>query len=203
MAGKLSILSVGNEMLEFRPLVEKREETGFCPISFSKGKRILHKTLANHAKSQYWGLIRENGYFFCDERDCPIAYFNNSEKHYFGLNDVVKNIMHKMAINTENRPMCYCKNVLESVVIDELLNKQCCDSIIDIQKFTEANTGKDCTITNPTGRCCGKQIKEVLEWAQKQRYDISAPLLEEAVSCCSEIENMTDKQYETHALSDL
>ena len=162
---------------------------------------LFRKTLANHMRPIYWNLISESGYFFCVEKNCPVTYFNNENKLYFGLTELVSSVMHKIPINVENRPMCYCKNVLESVVIDELLNKQCCDSIKDIQKFTEANTGKDCVLTNPTGRCCGKQIKEVLEWAKEQRLDISAPLLEEAISCCEEIEASTDKQYETHALS--
>lgn len=201
MTNLQSVVSVSNTKLEFTPSLEIKEGIGFCPISYSKGKRILRKTLANHVKPKYWELIRDDGFFFCGDLDCPITYFNNSEKLYFGLSDVVTSIMHKMPINTENRPMCYCKNVLESVIIDELLNKQCCDSIIDIQKFTEANTGKDCAITNPTGRCCGKQIKEVLEWTKEQRYDISVPLLEEAVSCCSQIEKSTDTQYEDEIAS--
>jgi bacterioferritin-associated ferredoxin len=99
-----------------------------------------------------------------------------------------------MVIQAELRPICYCKGVLEKQILDELLVKQCCDSLKDIQEYTGANLGHDCKITNPSGRCCGSQIKELLNWAKKQKLLIHAPLLEEANSCCNAIIDKTKKK---------
>ena len=192
MAEQITVTSLSNQQLQYTPANEKVEEKNFCPLSFSKGQRLLRKTLASHVQPKYWTLINEHGFFFCPTRDCPVIYFHNEKKLFFGLDDVRTVVMHKMEINTENRPVCYCKNVLEKTILDELLVEKCCDSIIDIQNFTQANTGKDCAITNPTGRCCGKQIKEILEWAKDQRLEIAAPLMKEAMSCCSTIQKVTE-----------
>ena len=78
----------------------------------------------------------------------------------------------------------------EKQILDELLVKKCCDSIKDIQEFTGANTGKNCAITNPSGRCCGNKIKEILEWAKIRNLNIQPPLMDEAVACCANIEEM-------------
>lgn len=199
-ANSNQIFSVSNLTLSYQPSLperERKEGANFCPLSFTKGKRLLRKTLANHVNPKFWRLIVEKGFFFCDETDCPIVYFSNEKQSYFGLDDLRSVVMHKMQINTENRPVCYCKNVLESVIMEELLVKQCCDSLIDIQNFTEANTGKDCAITNPTGRCCGKQVKEILEWANARRLDIAPPLMEEAMACCAKIDESTQNTNES------
>ena len=160
----------------------------FCKLCGEKGKRVLRETLANHLRPVYWTDIEEKGFFFCPNRDCPVYYFNPGKQLYYSKDEVQSTVMHKLPLRTKNRPAYYCKNVLEQTIIDELLIKKCCDSLIDIQNFTEANTGKSCKITNPTGRCCGKQIKEIIDWAKEHRDDIDAPLLEEAEACCVKIE---------------
>ncbi|MHA2030861.1 MAG: hypothetical protein ACW99A_15595 [Candidatus Kariarchaeaceae archaeon] len=190
------VISVSNSLLDYESSINPRTDENYCPISFDKGQRLLRKTLANHFKPVYWNLIIENGFYFCPTRDCPVYYFNNVNKSYLGQNDVQTTVMHKMEIGAENRPACYCKNVLESTIFNELLVKKCCDSLIDIQNFTQANTGKDCSITNPTGRCCGKQIREILEWVYKTRPEVETPLMEEAMSCCNKIEKATDGSYQ-------
>ncbi len=192
-----TVTSVSREHLEFLPEDNSFTRShNFCPLSGDKGRRLLRKTLANHFKPEFWGLISESGFFFCDSITCPIVYFNNETEKYLARSNVNSDVAHKMVVGETNRPICYCKNVLEQQILDELLVKKCCDSIIDIQKFTEANTGKDCVITNPTGRCCGKQVKQVLEWAMEQRLEIEAPLLEVAMSCCASIEISTSGTYE-------
>ena len=47
--------------------------------------------------------------------------------------------------------VCYCLKVTEEEIIDHVANKQCCNSIEDIQKHTGANTGNQCLIMNPKG----------------------------------------------------
>lgn len=192
-----SVNSVSQKTLEFNTDIESIEvKDKICPLSGDKGLRLLKKTLANHVYPKFWKIIDEKKLYFCSNTNCPIVYFNSTDEIYFGLDDLHSVVMHKIPVNTENRPACYCKNVLEGKILDELINKQCCDSLIDIQEFTGANTGKNCAITNPTGRCCGKQIKEIIEFAKESRTEIAAPLLEEAESCCAKIDENANNFYE-------
>ena len=190
-----SVVSISNKKLVYETSNDPVSSENFCKISLDRGKRLLRKTLANHFKPEFWNLITDNGFYFCPVRDCPVYYFNNEQGIYLGSDNVQTTVMHKIEIGSENRPACYCKNVLESTIMDELLVRKCCDSLIDIQNFTQANTGKDCAITNPTGRCCGKQIREILQWAMDKRMEIEIPLMEEAMSCCNEIEEATSDSY--------
>ena len=47
-------------------------------------------------------------------------------------------------------------------MLDKILVNQCCTSLEDIKKYTGARTGKFCHITNPSGRCCGLQVNELI-----------------------------------------
>lgn len=186
------VISMSGRKIEYRSDVESYESGDkICQASGDKGIRLLKKTLANHLIPRYWPMINDNKLFFCENVECGVYYFNSGKDLYFGKEDIQSVVMHKMQVGEENRPACYCKNVLESQILEELLEKQCCDSLIDIQNFTGANTGKNCAITNPTGRCCGKQLKEIIEYAMGSRTGIEAPLLEEAISCCNTIEKNT------------
>ena len=52
--------------------------------------------------------------------------------------------------------------MLEHRILDEILDKKCCTSLEDIKQYTGARTGKLCHITNPSGRCCGPQVNEII-----------------------------------------
>ncbi len=160
-----------------------------CPISGDKGKRVFRITIGSHAMPKYWRKVKEDDYYFCPNKQCPVIYFSKKNTHIFVQEELRTPVMHKMEIGTENRPVCYCMQVLEEEIIEEMVVRHCCDSLIDIQNFTGANKGKDCKITNPTGRCCGKPLKELIEWIQEhKRDDVKPPVLEEAISCCKSIE---------------
>ncbi|OLS21646.1 MAG: Copper chaperone CopZ [Candidatus Heimdallarchaeota archaeon LC_2] len=134
------ITSVSNNELTYETSNNQILSENYCRISFDKGQRLLRRTLANHFRSEYWNLIAESGFYLCPTKDCPVYYFNNNGETYLGKDDVHKTVMHKMEIGAEKRPVCYCKNVLESIIFDEVVVKKCSDSLIDIQNFTEANT---------------------------------------------------------------
>jgi hypothetical protein len=178
-----TVRSVGGQKLSFKSSNgrgESKENIKFCPLSRTKGIQLQRITMTNHVHPVYWSQLTETGFYFCGEQECPVIYFNNKVKRYFGQSEVRVAVMHKMKIRTEGRPMCYCTGILEEQVLYELLIKKCCDSLQDIQKYTGANQGKNCKISNPTGRCCGSLIKEVIDWVKESQPDIARPLLDEA-----------------------
>ncbi len=188
-----SVISVSGIQLQFNGQNGHKNQNGkACPISFDNGKRLFQKTVGNHVYPKYWKLIKGKQFYFCPNADCPVIYFNNEEGLYFSQDELRAPVMHKMPIGTEGRPVCYCMQVMESEVLEEILVKKCCDSLIDIQEYTGANKGKDCKITNPTGRCCGTQLRELLLWIKEHKEElVEVPLMEEATSCCVSIEENT------------
>ncbi|MFW9778414.1 MAG: hypothetical protein ACFFE8_06120 [Candidatus Heimdallarchaeota archaeon] len=178
-----TVISVGGDVLAFESTnghEEGKTDTTFCPISGTNGLALRKITMTNHVHPAYWVHLTEEGFYFCSERGCPVVYFNNMTKSYFGRSDLRVAVMQKMEIRTEGRPMCYCTGVLEEQILYELLIKKCCDSLQDIKEYTGANKGKDCKITNPAGRCCGKWIKEVIDWAKNSQLGLPPTLLNEA-----------------------
>ena len=132
----------------------------FCPVSHSKGLIVKKITLRGHVQEKYWDIISDKNYYFSLDKKCPLIYFNNEKRYYFDDKSIKTRISHK--IGPEPRPICYCLNVLEHRILDEILDKKCCTSLEDIKKYTGARTGKLCHITNPSGRCCGPQVNEII-----------------------------------------
>ncbi|KKK74498.1 hypothetical protein LCGC14_2883150, partial [marine sediment metagenome] len=132
----------------------------FCPVSGSKGLIVKKITMRNHIQEKYWDIISDTNYFFCPQKKCPIIYFNNEKSYYFLEDGVKTRVAHKDG--EEPRPICYCLNVLEHRILDEIVTTKRATSLEDIKKYTGARTGKLCHINNPSGRCCGPQVNEVI-----------------------------------------
>jgi len=56
--------------------------------------------------------------------------------------------------------ICYCKNVTKTEIEQTVLNGAI--TLADIQKMTGACTGNKCKELNPSGECCSKDIKALL-----------------------------------------
>ena len=158
MLAKL-VKTVSGEELALHPML-KELKADICPITQNKGLIVKKIALRNHVQEKYWDIISDKNYFFCSAKDCPIIYFNNEQEYYFAEKDVKTRVSHKSG--PEPRPICYCLSVLEHRILDEILDKKCCTTLEDIKHYTGARTGKLCYITNPSGRCCGPQVNEVI-----------------------------------------
>ena len=134
-----------------------------CKVSKTRGYKVKTVTLKEHIFEKYSDIIVEDSYFFCPEEDCDIVYFNNSEHQYFSINDVKTRIFDKLRDKTI--PICYCLNISEDKIIEEIVIKKCCSSLQDLKNYTGACTGKLCQITNPSGRCCNLQINKAINKA--------------------------------------
>lgn len=156
-----SIVTVSNKVLKkISKIPSNIDPNRICPVSGTQGLRVTIVTLRGHVFEKYWDIIDDKDYFFCPNKDCYIVYFNNAKEYFFSTSDVKTRVSQKSG--EEPRPICYCLNVLEHKIIDEIVIKKCCSSLEDIKKYTGARTGKLCHIRNPSGRCCGPQVNEVI-----------------------------------------
>jgi copper chaperone CopZ len=113
-----------------------------------------------HVKEEYWPFLGQ-GFRFCWTPSCDVVYYNNEAKVYF-LKDELKS---RVGIKEDSppRPACYCMNVTEERIAEEILEKKCCSSLEDIKAYTKAGEGKWCLTTNPTGRCCREYLAGIID----------------------------------------
>lgn len=90
-----------------------------------------------------------------------MVYYNNSSRVYFVKGEVKTRVYHKES--GPSRPVCYCLAVTESDIREEILVKECCSSLEDVQEHTKAGTGRWCPVTNPSGKCCKEYMAELID----------------------------------------
>ena len=78
-----------------------------------------------------------------------------------------------------NKTICYCKKVDKKTIVKAIENGAM--SYKEIKKITKAGTGSKCKDKNPTGKCCDKEIKKILEKKSKKMNKGT----DECSCCCS------------------
>ncbi len=135
-------------------------DDGACLECGRTGTKVLRVTMGVHIKEEHWPLLGQ-GFRFCWTPDCDVVYYDNQKGIYFHKGDVKSRIGIKET--APPRPVCYCMNVTEERIAEEILEKKCCFSLEDIKSYTKAGEGKWCLTTNPTGRCCREYLVAVID----------------------------------------
>jgi hypothetical protein len=135
-----------------------------CTVCGNPGRRLKLWTVKAQVKLSHSSQVgSEEGYHLCVSRTCPAVYYHPGTGQVFRKDDIVSRVWYK---ETEDPiPACYCLNVSERRILEEVLVKQCCTGLDEIKKYTGANTGKECHLKNPQGRCCGGVVKKITEHA--------------------------------------
>ncbi|MQL52728.1 (2Fe-2S)-binding protein [Desulfofundulus thermobenzoicus] len=118
-----------------------------CPRCRRPGLPVKQVTVAALVKDEYLPLTTGDGFHLCITPQCPVAYFNGDI--VFNEKDLKVPVWFKE--HTGPVPVCYCAGVTDWEIMNHI-QQGCCSSLIDIQKHTGANTGKQCLTKNPTGR---------------------------------------------------
>ena len=56
--------------------------------------------------------------------------------------------------------VCYCIKVDKATIVKAINNGA--DSLAKVKEMTEACTGSECAELNPSGKCCSKDIKNLI-----------------------------------------
>jgi hypothetical protein len=131
-------------------------------------------TLIHHVLPELWPRVKAlldhaEKVLFCPQVGCPIVYHHAALEVTITEAEVRTRIGYKVV--EPPVPVCYCIGVLAATIRDEILVRRCCDSIEEIKKYTGARTGKLCHVTNPSGRCCGSLVRQVVDAAIAERAD--------------------------------
>ncbi len=149
-----------------------------CPVCGRQGRKVTSLTLTAHLRPEHWDHISE-GFWFCWTSTCPILYYDNNRGVYVSKDP--REVRSRFGPKEEEapRPICYCLGVTMDRILDEVVNKGCCDSLEDIERFTRAGTGKWCLTTNPSGVCCRVYLKDVVAQALKVARSKARPAARE------------------------
>ena len=165
------------------------DDPDICPSCGRKSWKVPQNiTLVSHVKERYWPRVkaltdRYRGFRFCPHLGCPLVYYHPDIRFVATVNDLKTRVSYK--VTDPPVPVCYCIGVLAETIREEIVVKQCCDSLEDIKKYTGARTGKWCHITNPSGRCCGPMVDRVIKAALEER--VAEPLKREALELARSI----------------
>jgi len=119
-----------------------------CPTCKKPGQKVNIKTVRSLIYKELAGDIGEEQYFICMSPECRTSYYSQ-EGRIFEKDDIMVPIWFK---ERSPVPICYCKDVSDVEILEHVAIQQCCTSLEDIQRHTEANTGKECLTKNPTGK---------------------------------------------------
>lgn len=118
-----------------------------CPINHHDYVNVPLKTILHHIKDSWKTVLKEQGYYFCNDPECDVVYF--------GEDGTVIN-------KTELRTMIFSKEKNDALVC-HCFGVSMLDAVNDpeIKEFVVQQTKNgscSCETSNPSGRCCLKDF---------------------------------------------
>ena len=121
-----------------------------CPANGKAYHAVSSTTILHHIKEPWGWNHREQGYYFCDDPQCEIAYFGED-------NSVIKKSALRTIVgikeNSSSRLICYCFGI----TMDQAEGNS------EMKEFVIRETKEHtcaCDIRNPSGRCCLKDFSK-------------------------------------------
>ena len=129
-----------------------------CPYCTLPGEKVNAKTV-NSLLSIQKELLNDINYYLCFSKECDVAYYNNN-------NEIILTSEIKVPIWFKNganpKYICYCSEVTKKEIVDAIVNKNC-KTVKDVVKNTNAMKISNCVVNSPTGKCCSRQINDILQ----------------------------------------
>lgn len=133
-----------------------------CPVCGSLGVEVEPITVKCMLKDNLKAEITDDvKWYICSGDKCEITYFSNNNK--FSKKDVRVLIWYKE--QTSRVPICYCSNLTEEEILNAVKNG--CQTIDDVQKYTNKNITGKCQTENPLGKCCRNVFLKTIDDAEK------------------------------------
>ena len=122
-----------------------------CPVNQQKYISVELKTILHHIKYSWSANLKEQGYYFCDDKDCDVVYFGED-------NSIIKKSELRTLISAKeknyNALVCHCFGVSQK---EAMKNPSIKDFVIQQTKIGNCS----CEKSNPSGRCCLKDFLKI------------------------------------------
>ena len=118
-----------------------------CPVNHHDYVRVPIKTILHHIKDSWRTMLKEQGYYFCNDQDCDLVYFGED-----GI--IINKSELRTKIFSKEKPdalVCHCFGIS---MLDAINNPEIKDFVIQQTKAGNCS----CETRNPTGRCCLKDF---------------------------------------------
>ena len=119
-----------------------------CPVNQQNYISVELRTVLHHIKNSWSANLKEQGYYFCDDKDCDVVYFGED-------NSIIKKYELRTRIsskeNNDDALVCYCFGVSQK---ETMKNPAIKDFVIQQTKIGNCS----CETSNPSGRCCLKDF---------------------------------------------
>lgn len=134
-----------------------------CPRCGQEGQKVENVTVKSLVVDHLADQVGEEDYFLCTTPTCEMVYYNNETGKTFLKENIKVRVWFK---ETEDPiPVCYCANVTEKQIREEIVVNKRAKNLKDIQQYTGAMIGGRCKHTNPAGKCCGAVVNAVIKKA--------------------------------------
>lgn len=122
-----------------------------CPINHNNYIQVPLKTVLHHVKNSWNTNFKEQGYYFCDDKNCDVVYFGED-------NSIIKKSELRTIISSKTKQndalICYCFGISRA----EEKNNPAIKEFV-IQQTKKGNCS--CETSNPSGRCCLKDFPKI------------------------------------------
>lgn len=108
--------------------------------------------------------VGSDDYYLCMTEDCKMVYFKPGKVFY--RKDLSVPVWFKFGANPKY--ICYCNKVTQEQIEDAVINHNAND-MKDVVTLTGAMKNAQCLRNNPTGKCCGSVIQQIIDNAKCQR----------------------------------
>jgi bacterioferritin-associated ferredoxin len=127
-----------------------------CPICKVNGELVSNVTVESLSKIE--SIEVNQDHYLCLNPTCDVVYFT-ANKNLIMKSDVKVPIWYKK--DADPQYICYCSKVEKPEIVDAIVNKGC-KTVSEIVKNTNAMNNSDCIHKSPTGKCCSRQIKDLI-----------------------------------------
>lgn len=160
---------------------------GLCPTCGNKGKAVKDVTIRSLVSEEARSRIDQtDGFCFCAEPSCDIAYFRPETDERFFRQDVRIRIGQKET--GQDRKICYCFDHSAEEIAAEV-EKTGTSKIPDRIAEQCRNGLSRCEETNPQGSCCLGNVHKVVKDAQDRsdllQADFTIKDADKTEDCCA------------------
>lgn len=126
-----------------------------CPRNGRAYPMVARRTVLHHMRTPWQRSLSSQAYYFCDDPACDVVYFG-ADQSLLTRTDVRTEVGQKSC--APGKTLCYCFDISATDIQND-------DEYVRARAFVIEQTRNetcDCTVRNPSGRCCLKDLPQKL-----------------------------------------
>ncbi|MGQ9558516.1 MAG: (2Fe-2S)-binding protein [Desulfurispora sp.] len=122
------------------------------------GERVKTTTVKNLVQPEFTGLVGDVAYHLCLHPECPVVYFSESGPTFLQTQLQVP-VWYKTGAHPQY--ICYCNRLTREQISEAVISRGA-RTVKEVARLTGAMQNARCELNNPTGRCCGTVIQDLI-----------------------------------------